>query len=207
MVQGANLRRFDLDQRPSRVGRITKMEVRERILDAALALLARGGAAELTQPRVARAAGIRQSHLTYYFPTRDALLQAVADRSIDALAATLMRAARRGRLGSDTLPRALARAITDKGRTRTMLALVGTADRDPEVRKRLRRFIGEARARLGGVVRAAGGPGQPEDIAFLHTLLVGCAVLHLARDDAAARREATTVLKRGAAVLAQRKES
>jgi len=183
------------------------MKVRERILDAALALLARGGAAELTQPRVARAAGIRQSHLTYYFPTRDALLQAVADRSIDALAATLMRAARRGRLGSDTLPRALARAITDKGRTRPMLALVGTADRDAEVRKRLRRFIGEARARLGGVVRAAGGPGQPEDIAFLHTLLVGCAVLHLARDDAAARREATTVLKRGAAVLAQRKEA
>jgi AcrR family transcriptional regulator len=207
MVQGANLRRFDLDQRPSRVGRITKMEVRERILDAALALLARGGAAELTQPRIARAAGIRQSHLTYYFPTRDALLQAVADRSIDALAATLMRAARRGRLGSDTLPRALARAITDKGRTRTMLALVGTADRDPEVRKRLRRFIGEARARLSGVVRAAGGPGQPEDIAFLHTLLVGCAVLHLARDDAASRREATAVLKRGAAVLAQRKEA
>jgi AcrR family transcriptional regulator len=185
------------------VGRLTKMDVRARILDAALGLLARGGAGELTQPRVARAAGVRQSHLTYYFPTRDALLQAVADRSIDALAATLMRAAQGGRLGPQALPRALARAITDKGRTRTMLALIGTADRDPAVRKRLRRFITEARSRLGGVLGAAGGSGKPDDVAFLHTLLVGCAVLHLARDDAAARREATAVLRRGAAVISQ----
>ena len=80
------------------------MDVRARILDAALGLLARGGAAELTQPRVARAAGVRQSHLTYYFPTRDALLQAVADRSIDTLAATLMQAAQGGRLGPQRCP-------------------------------------------------------------------------------------------------------
>jgi AcrR family transcriptional regulator len=179
------------------------MDVRTRILDAALELLARGGAGELTQPRVARAAGVRQSHLTYYFPTRDALLQAVADRSIDTLAEALMRAAQGGRLGPQALPRALARAITDKGRTRTILALINTADRDPAVRKRLRRFIGEARNRLGGVLSAAGGSAKPDDIAFLHTLLVGCAVLHLARDDAAARREATAVLRRGAAVIAQ----
>ncbi len=179
------------------------MDVRARILDAALALLARGGAAELTQPRVARAAGVRQSHLTYYFPTRSELLQAVAYRSIDALAGTLMRSARGGRLNPDALPGALARAIADKGRTRTMLALVGAADRDPAVRKRLRRFIREARARIGGVLSAAGGPGSPDDVAFLHTLLVGCAVLHLARDDAAARREAATVLRRGAAMTMQ----
>jgi AcrR family transcriptional regulator len=182
------------------------MDVRARILDAALDLLARGGAAELTQPRIARAAGVRQSHLTYYFPTRAELLQAVAYRSIDALASTLMRAARGGRLGPDALPAALTKAIIDKGRTRTMLALVGAADRDPAVRKRLRRFIREARMRLGGVLSAAHRPGSPGDVAFLHTLLVGCAVLHLARDDAAARREAVTMLRRGAAVLAQREE-
>ena len=62
------------------------MDVRDRILDAALELLAQGGAQELTQPRVARAAGVRQSHLTYYFPTRAHLFQAVAHRSLDELA-------------------------------------------------------------------------------------------------------------------------
>ena len=183
------------------------MDVRTRILDAALALLAQDGTAGLTQPRIARAAGIRQGHLTYYFPTRNELLQAVAYRSIDSLAGTLLGAARGGRLVPDSLPRALAAAIADKGRTRTMLALVGTADRDPEVRKRLRRFIREARARLGGVLQAAGSPAEPDDIAFLHTLLVGCAVLHLARNDAAARREAVTMLRRGAAVVASREEA
>src|SRR5204862_155958 len=71
------------------------MDVRSRILEAALGLLAESGAHELTQPRVARAAGVRQSHLTYYFPTRAALMQAVARHSIERLAGDLAR--RQGR--------------------------------------------------------------------------------------------------------------
>ena len=65
------------------------MDVRGRILEAALGLLAESGAHELTQPKVARAAGVRQSHLTYYFPTRGELLQEVARHSIDKLAGQL----------------------------------------------------------------------------------------------------------------------
>ena len=175
------------------------MDVRDRILGAALGLLAQGGAQELTQPRVARAAGVRQSHLTYYFPTRAALLQAVAQRSVEQLAGPLLQ---QGALGTDALADALAHAIGDKGRTRTMLAFVATADRDPEVRQRLRRFIREVRARLGAVLNAAGGTTDVAGVAFLHTLLVGAAVLHLARDTSAARREARAVLRRGVATLA-----
>lgn len=178
------------------------MDVRDRILGAALGLLAQGGAQELTQPRVARAAGVRQSHLTYYFPTRAALLQAVAQRSVEQLAGPLLHSAQQGALGTDALADALAQAIGDKGRTRTMLALVATADRDPEVRQRLRRFIREVRARLGAVLNAAGGTTDVAGVAFLHTLLVGAAVLHLARDTSAARREARAVLRRGVATLA-----
>jgi len=65
------------------------MDVRDRILQAALRLLAESGAHELTQPRVAKAAGVRQSHLTYYFPTRADLLQEVARYSIGTLAGQL----------------------------------------------------------------------------------------------------------------------
>ena len=61
------------------------MDVRARILEAALRLLAERGAHELTQPRVAKAAGVRQSHLTYYFPTRGELLQELARYSIEKL--------------------------------------------------------------------------------------------------------------------------
>ena len=68
------------------------MNIRSRILEAALGLLARSGAHELTQPRVARAAGVRQSHLTYYFPTRAELMQAVARHSIEKLVGELTHA-------------------------------------------------------------------------------------------------------------------
>ena len=183
------------------------MDIRDRILDAALGLLAQGGVQELTQPRVARAAGVRQSHLTYYFPTRADLLQAVAYRSIDALAGPLLRSAQRGALGPDAVPDAFAHAITDKGRTRTMLALVASADHDPAVRRRLRRLIREIRTRLGVVMGAAGTTTDVSEVAFLHTLLVGAAVLYLARNSVAARREARDALRRGIGALAPRQQA
>ena len=51
------------------------MNVKDAILDASVALLKDKGIAALTQPQVAKAAGIKQSHLTYYFPTREDLVR------------------------------------------------------------------------------------------------------------------------------------
>src|SRR5437762_11032390 len=111
------------------------MQVRSRILEAALKLLAESGAHELTQPRVAKAAGVRQSHLTYYFPTRGELLQEVARHSIEKLAEQLAHA----RPGA--LPGGIAAGAADKRRSRVMLGLVTAADRDPQIKKRMRRFV------------------------------------------------------------------
>ncbi len=47
------------------------------ILDAAWAAMARDGVAALNVREVARAVGIRQQSLTYYFPTKQALLDAL----------------------------------------------------------------------------------------------------------------------------------
>ena len=110
------------------------MDVRGRILEAALGLLAESGAHELTQPKVARAAGVRQSHLTYYFPTRGELLQEVARHSIDKLAGQL--AQRHGSLADG-----IAAGAGDKRRSRVMLGLVAAADRDPAIKRRMRRFV------------------------------------------------------------------
>ena len=60
-------------------------DVRQRILDAALGLMAEHGFMEVTQPKIARAAGVRQSHLTYYFPTRADLLKALAVHSLSLI--------------------------------------------------------------------------------------------------------------------------
>src|SRR5512142_1673792 len=98
------------------------MDVRDRILEAALRLLAGSGAHELTQPRVAKAAGVRQSHLTYYFPTRAALLQEVARYSIGKLAGLLEHAK------PGALPQGIAAGAADKRRARVMLGLVAAAD-------------------------------------------------------------------------------
>lgn len=176
------------------------MQVRDRILQAALGLLAESGAHELTQPKVSKAAGVRQSHLTYYFPTRADLLQAVAQYSIDKLI---------GQLAHDppATPAAVAQGIaagsTDKRRVRVMLGLVSAADRDPAIRKRMRPFITKLREQMAPALEAGGLRTDPESIAFFHSVTIGCAVLQLARDNAAARAEAQAVLRKAAAAIAK----
>src|SRR5919198_6218270 len=105
------------------------MDVRSRILEAALGLLAKSGAHELTQPRVAKAAGVRQSHLTYYFPTRADLLQEVARYSIEKLAGELAHAREHS---PSQVAQQIASGSADKRRSLVMLGLVTAADRDPK---------------------------------------------------------------------------
>ena len=168
------------------------MDVRGRIMQAALGLLAEGG--ELSQPRVARAAGVRHSHLTYYFPTVTDLLQAVARHSFEHLAAELGVAGGPRRAPSPAA--GIARATRDKRRVRMMLGLVTAADRDPSLKPRMRAFVKELRGRIAPMLACAGLEADEDDMAFLHTMVVGAAVLQLARDNAEARREARAVLER-----------
>ena len=176
------------------------MDVRDRILEAALGLLAESGAHELTQPKVSKAAGVRQSHLTYYFPTRADLLQAVAQYSIGKLA---------GQLAHDrpATPEAVAQGIAagsaDKRRVRVMLGLVGAADRDPAIKKRMRGFIAKLREQMTPALDAGGLETDAESVAFFHSVAVGCAVLQLARGNAGARDEAKAVLRKAAAAIAR----
>ena len=57
---------------------------RESLIEAAIAAVREGGYPALTQPKVAALAGMSQSHLTYYFPTRSDLVKAVAERIVRA---------------------------------------------------------------------------------------------------------------------------
>lgn len=177
------------------------MDVRTRILEAALRLLGEGGAQQLTQPRVSREAGVRQSHLTYYFPTVTDLLQAVARHSFQSLSKELGGTSARER--SHSLAEAIAKATRDKRRVRVMLALVQSADRDATLRPGMRRFIQELRAGIEPLLRTAGVDATPDTIAFLHTVVIGCAVLQLARDDAESRAEAAAALEKAIACVAQ----
>lgn len=56
---------------------VRRARVEREILDAAWGVMAREGVAALSVREVARAVGIRQQSLTYYFPTKQALLDAL----------------------------------------------------------------------------------------------------------------------------------
>jgi hypothetical protein len=56
--------------------------------------------------------------------------------------------------------------------------------------------VKEIRGRVAVMLKGAGVEVTPEDLAFMHTVVVGAAVLQLARDNAEARREALKVLEK-----------
>ena len=109
--------------------------VRDRILDAALAQLREGGIRHLTQVRVARRAGVRQSHVTYYFPTRRDLMAAATSRFVDGLTAGLAAlAASRPANAPEEILRHLGEVIAEDSHMRMFLGLVVATEAEPALR-------------------------------------------------------------------------
>lgn len=170
-------------------------DVRTRILEAALSLLADHGVTELTQPKVARLAGVRQSHLTYYFPTRADLMKAVATHSMATMLGQVGAADPDGPLTPEGFAGMLAGFVTDKRRARVMLGLIVASDEDPGIKAFLREFVARVRTALGEVSGRLGGPVDATSVAAFHALMVGTAVLNVARDDAASRRDCRALVQ------------
>ncbi len=112
----------------------TRLGVRDRILDAAMAVLREGGIQQLTQMEVARRAGVRQSHLTYYFPTREHLLDAVIARGVQGIAAGLHHAVDEPDGGVDALLRRFAAGVVDLEHMRLFVSMIVGADGDEDLR-------------------------------------------------------------------------
>src|SRR5581483_2781555 len=170
--------------------RETAADVRTRILDAALGLLGEHGVTELTQPKVARAAGVRQSHLTYYFPTRGDLLKGVAAHAMATLIGPLAEAASAGEFTPALMAARVGRALADKRRARVMLGLVVSAEEDHAIRVFVREFVARVREGITALARSLGAQPDAQTVAGVHALIVGAAILNVARDDAVSRQEA-----------------
>lgn len=173
-------------------------DVRTRILDAAHRLLAQSGPAALTQPKVSRAAGVSQSHLTYYFPKRTDLLVAIARHAVEG---TLARLRDAGGAAPEDVAALLQARLADKRLVRLLVGLIVAAGEDPALKASLRDFVAGVRAMLREAVAAGGIALDDDALATLHATLVGAAVLNLARDDAASRREIRAVVARAFAHL------
>jgi AcrR family transcriptional regulator len=157
-----------------------------RIVAAALDLLRGEGMPALTQPRVAKAAGLRQSHVTYYFPTRSDLVTAVAASVAAGLTAGFERTFAAD--GPDALEDRIARIGTPE-QTRLLLALVLAADCEKSVRTLFHKLTKDVRNSIASGLARHGVDSEPNAVAMFHALGVGLAVLDLARGKPAPRRE------------------
>lgn len=132
--------------------------IRERILNAALAVLREGGIQALSQVQVARRARVRQSHLTYYFPKRHDLLTAVGERFVEGVILSAERAtaglAAAAADDAGAMLERMAAAITDQGHMRMFTGVIIEADSDPELHalvvRASRRLQSTLAERLGG---------------------------------------------------------
>src|ERR1700690_4598318 len=99
---------------------------RESLIEAAIAAVREGGYSALTQPKVAARAGMSQSHLTYYFPTRSDLVKAVAERIVSMQFERMD--AQGAPLSQETALRNVTALVTATATTRVFMALVLAAD-------------------------------------------------------------------------------
>lgn len=160
--------------RQHRISEIKPTGVRERILNAASEILADEGVQHLSQVQTARRAGVRQSHLTYYFPTRDDLLAAVTERLIGSIAAGLSQALSENGSSRELLER-LAGSITDITHMRSFIAMAVEADGDPAIRKFMKHGT---RLMHNAIANAIGGERAHEDARHILTAIWGLGLYH-----------------------------
>ncbi len=164
--------------------------VRERILDAAMTVLRQEGIQRLTQVEVAKRAGVRQSHLTYYFPSRTDLLDAIAARFVDGLTAGVGRAGGQTRDPGSALAH-LAKAIADPEHMRMFIGVIVEADQDPATRALLLRGTERMEAALAEIL---GGADQKERARAMLATLWGLGLYAFVVRPAARHDPARTVL-------------
>lgn len=153
----------------------TESDKRERILHAAIGVLREEGLARFSQPRVAARAGLRQSHLTYYFPSRVDLLHAVADLAVAQRVAALQV------IGTVTSIEqkiaVLAGVLADPEQTRVLIALTESADRDPGVRAAFAALGRELLPTTTELLTSAGVTPTRETLALIQSAGTGISVM------------------------------
>lgn len=170
------------------------MDIRETIVEASLKLLREQGFAALSQPRIAAGAGVRQSHLTYYFPARADLLLAVANRSCEVLLAPLHERAKRGELTPDHIAERLGMAVTDRGMARIFHTLVSVSEEDVSLKPQMARLQRDSVHDLRELFGGAGLHLTEDEGLILHALVCGTSTMYLCVGTPAARRQAREAL-------------
>jgi AcrR family transcriptional regulator len=168
---------------------------RKKILDAGLTILREQGLAGLTQPRIAAKTGLRQSHLTYYYPTRADLLTAVTRAAIEAQLAGA-RSLTTGIVSAEQAVAKMAIVVARRENTRVLAALNQAADQEPPVRALFNELLDGFIAELGSLLETLKLSPTEARIDLLHALFVGLSIIDLAtrRKNGKVRAKATLSL-------------
>lgn len=158
---------------------------RDRLLDAAIEVLAEAGGRGLTHRAVDAAAEVPTGTAKNYFPTRDALLSGTAERCVEHYQATSEQLAASGpppgdRAGLEALLTALLENVAGPGKSRLLayLELQAEAARRPRLSEVLDPIAASDFGVFEHAQRAAGLPVTREGSAVV-TLALHAAIPHL----------------------------
>ncbi|MBL8521682.1 MAG: TetR/AcrR family transcriptional regulator [Betaproteobacteria bacterium] len=152
---------------------------RDRILLAATAVLNEEGYGALTQVRVAERAGVRQSHITYYFPARVDLLLETAAFSCNAMMDAMSHAVDGGELTLENFRSILISDVSDRRFARLMCGLIASSDEDPRIKRWLADFEESNRQRLLSIFHRIGLPVTLTQVEQFHATFVGAVILDM----------------------------
>lgn len=171
-----------------------RLDIRSDLLHAAHQVLREHGVQSLTQQRVAMSAGVRQSHLTYYFPTRNELLRAaVQDAMVALLELVPVEPADRS-VSLASLRKVMMDRFVDRAGSRLMLALTVASEEDAEIKPWLTKFDADFRRRIHQAFENIGVNPGPDDLLLFHASLVGTATLDLSIATQASARQARKII-------------
>lgn len=155
----------------------TESALREEILAAAMRILQTHGVKKLSQAKVAAEAGIRQSHLTYYFPKKVDLIAGLLQQHIDSASARLD-AVSAGAASAD-MEAALELLAGNRPRMRFFLGLIVEADDNDDIKRMLSEHMSQF-DRL--VAHFFGRPENDPDVIAYLSLLRGFGMTHMVKD-------------------------
>ena len=147
--------------------------VRTRILASAAEILHAEGFSALTQNAVALRAGVRQSHLTYYFPTRLDLLRNVAHYGCTQMLYPITDGSERGLVTLSQFREFLEPKEMDRGWVRLFTGLMIAAEEDPSIRVWLGEFTESINKRLHAAFCALVGDVSIEAVRMVHSCFIG----------------------------------
>lgn len=154
----------------------TRPDARTRLLDAALRVVEERGISALTQTHVAAAAGLRQSHLTYYFRTRSDLLKAVVQHAARTICGLVDGRPEAPVQSLIELRERLVKDVADIRMPRLMTAMTVASDEDPSLKTWMAQFEQTFLHMLADTLKRLGVKVSAEDVALFHATMIGISI-------------------------------